>query len=92
MKGILILEKEEKETQTNKIEMKIERNKFSINKEEDLEKEERKSLKKEKKEILKIISKEDNFEEIKNENIKGTKPIKKLNFLLTKTLLKNLKH
>ncbi len=46
MKGILILEKEEKETQTNKIEMKIERNKFSINKEEDLEKEIRKSLKK----------------------------------------------
>ena len=46
MKGILILEKEEKETQTNKIEMKIERNKFSINKEEDLEKEVRKSLKK----------------------------------------------
>ena len=42
----LILEKEEKETQTNKIEMKIERNKFSINKEEDLEKEVRKSLKK----------------------------------------------
>ena len=36
MKGILILEKEEKETQTNKIEMKIEKNKFSINKEEDL--------------------------------------------------------
>ena len=46
MKGILILEKEEKETQTNKIEMKIEKNKFSINKEEDLEKEVRKSLKK----------------------------------------------
>ena len=46
MKGILILEKEEKETQTNKIEMKIERNKFPINKEEDLEKEIRKSLKK----------------------------------------------
>ena len=46
MKGFLILEKEEKETQTNKIEMKIERNKFSINKEEDLEKEVRKSLKK----------------------------------------------
>ncbi len=65
MKGILILEKEEKETQTNKIEMKIERNKFSINKEEDLEKEVRKSLKKDRKEILKIILKEDNFEEIK---------------------------
>ena len=46
MKGFLILEKEEKETQTNKTEMKIERNKFSINKEEDLEKEVRKSLKK----------------------------------------------
>ena len=65
MKGFLILEKEEKETQTNKIEMKIERNKFSINKEEDLEKEVRKSLKKDRKEILTIILKEDNFEEIK---------------------------
>ncbi len=42
MKGILILEKEEKETQTNKIEMKIERNKFSINKGGSLEKEVRK--------------------------------------------------
>jgi hypothetical protein len=86
-------EKEEKETQTNKIEMKIERNKFAINKEEDLEKELRKSLKKDRKKILKTISKEDNFEEIKNENIiiKGTEPIKKLNLLLTKTLLKNPK-
>ena len=91
MKGFLILEKEEKETQTNKIEMKIERNKFSINKEEDLEKELSKSLKNDRKKILKTISKEDNFEEIKNENIKGTEPIKKLNLLLTKALLKNQK-
>ena len=45
--------------------VKIETNKFSINKEEDLEKELSKSLKKDKKKILKTISKEDNFEEIK---------------------------